>query len=92
MRLSGNWRFTPHKRASESQHSLEAPPMDQPIRRSQTAVRAYADQLHALMKRLGTDPLNEDHSVALVAHIVNNRSSAADLFYALEDQALGVPC
>ncbi len=66
--------------------------MAQPIRRSYTAVRAYSDQLHVLMKRLGKDPLNEDISVALVAHIVNNRTPAANLFDALEDQALGVPC
>lgn len=66
--------------------------MAQPIRRSYTAVRAYSDQLHALMKRLGKDPLNEDISAALVSHIVNNRSSAADLFDALEDQSMGVSC
>lgn len=66
--------------------------MAQPIRRSYTAVRAYSDQLHVLMKRLGTDPLNEDVSEALVTHIVNNRSTAAELFDALETHALGVSC
>ena len=66
--------------------------MAQPIRRSYTAVRAYADQLHTLMTRLGADPLNKDISEDLVAHIVNNRSSAAELFDALETRAMGATC
>lgn len=66
--------------------------MAQPIRRSSTAVRAYSDHLFDLMDRLKVDPLDEDMSVALVEHVVNNRSTAAELFDALEDQALGVSC
>lgn len=63
-----------------------------PIRRSYTAVRAYSDQLRDLMSQLAADPLDEHKSEALVAHIVNNRSTAADLYDSLETQAMGVSC
>jgi hypothetical protein len=66
--------------------------MAQPIRRSSTAVRAYSEHLFDLMKQVKRDPLDEDKSIALVTHIVNNRSSAAELFDALETHALGVSC
>lgn len=66
--------------------------MAQPIRRSYTAVRAYSDQLHELWKQVAADPLDEHKSVALVAHIVNHRSSAAELYETLETQAMGVSC
>lgn len=66
--------------------------MAQPIRRSITEVRAYADQLRALMTDLATDPLDEHKSVALVAHIVGNRSSAAAVYDALEAEAMGASC
>lgn len=66
--------------------------MAQKIRRSYTAVRAYSEQLRRLTSQLMADPLNEQKSLALVLHIVNNRSAAAELFDALETQAMGVSC
>lgn len=66
--------------------------MAQPIRRTHTAVRSYCDQLRELMKQLGADPLSEAKSVALVAHIINNRGTALQLLDVLENQALGLPC
>lgn len=66
--------------------------MAQPIRRTYVAVRAYSVQLRDLMDQLRADPLNEARSVALVAHIVNNRSTAAQLFHVLEDQSVGAAC
>ncbi|MEN4449129.1 MAG: hypothetical protein EKK51_09775 [Mycolicibacterium sp.] len=66
--------------------------MAQPIRRSYTAVRAYSDTLRDLMSQLAADPLDERKSEALVAHIVNNRTVAAELYEALETQAMGVSC
>lgn len=66
--------------------------MAQPIRRNCATVRAYSDQLRVLMSQLAADPLDEQKSVALVAHIVNNRSTAAQLFDDLETQALGISC
>lgn len=66
--------------------------MAQPIRRTHAAVRAYSDQLNALWDQLKIDPLDEPKSVALVEHIVNNRSTAAQLYNALENQSLGAAC
>lgn len=66
--------------------------MAQPIRRTSAAVRAYAYQLRDLMDQLSVDPLDETKSVALVAHIINNRAAAAQLFDVLEDQIVGSPC
>ena len=66
--------------------------MAQPIRRTHCAVRAYADQLRALMDQVRDDPLNEAKSVALVTHIVNNRAPAAQLYRVLEDHRLGAAC
>ena len=66
--------------------------MAQPIRRSYTAVRAYSDTLRDLMSQLAADPLDERKSEALVAHIVNNRSFAADQYRTLEEAAAGLPC
>lgn len=54
--------------------------------------RAYSDHLFDLMDQLKLDPLDEDMSFALVEHVVNNRSTAAELFAALQTQALGVSC
>lgn len=65
--------------------------MAQPIRRTTTAVRAYADQLRDLMDQLRADPLDEAKSLALVTYIVNNRSAAAQLWDTLET-ALGAVC
>lgn len=64
----------------------------QPLRRTYAAVRAYSDQLHALWDQVADDPLDESKSVALVAHIVNNRGSAAHLFDIAESQRLGAAC
>lgn len=66
--------------------------MAQPIRRSSTAVRAYSEHLFELMKQLTKDPLDEDKSIALVVHIVNNRAAAAELYEELQTQAMGVSC
>ena len=66
--------------------------MGQPIRRTYVAVRAYSDQLRHLMDQLRADPLDESKSVALVAHIINNRSTAAQLFDVLENQSMGAAC
>ena len=66
--------------------------MAQPIRRTSAAVRAYADRLRELMDQVRADPLDEAKSVALVAHIVNNRAGAAQLYRVLEDQAVGALC
>jgi len=66
--------------------------MGQPIRRTYAAVRAYSDQLRDLMVQLRVDPLDESKSVALVAHIINNRSAAAQLFDILENQSMGAAC
>lgn len=66
--------------------------MAQPIRRSSTAVRAYSEHLLELMKQLTKDPLDEDKSIALVVHIVNNRAAAAELYEELQTQAMGVSC
>lgn len=64
----------------------------QPLRRTYAAVRAYSEQLRELMDQLGADPLDEAKSVALVAHIVNNRGAAAHLFDVVEDHRLGAAC
>ncbi|KEF94858.1 MULTISPECIES: hypothetical protein [Mycobacterium] len=66
--------------------------MPQPIRRTHAAVRSYCDQLRELMDQLRADPLNESKSVALVAHIINNRSTALQLLDVLENQAMGSVC
>ncbi|OOK65433.1 hypothetical protein BZL29_7802 [Mycobacterium kansasii] len=66
--------------------------MAQPTRRTHAAVRSYCDQLRELMDQLRADPLNEAKSVALVAHVINNRSTALQLFEVLENQAMGSPC
>ena len=66
--------------------------MAQPIRRTHAAVRAYCDQLRDLMDQLRADPLDEPKSVALVAHIINNRSTALQLLDVLEKQAMGAVC
>ena len=66
--------------------------MGQPIRRTYSAVRAYSEQLRDLMDQLRADPLDESKSVALVAHIINNRNTAAQLFDALENQSMGAAC
>ena len=66
--------------------------MAQPIRRNACAVRAYSDQLRILMSQLAADPLDEHKSIALVYHIVERRSAAAQLLEDLQSQALGVSC
>lgn len=66
--------------------------MAQPIRRTHAAVRAYCDQLRDLMDQLGKDPLNESKTVALLTHIVNNRTTALELLDVLERQAMGAAC
>jgi hypothetical protein len=66
--------------------------MAQPIRRNHAAVRAYSDQLNALWAKVEVDPLDEPKSVALIEHIINNRSAAAQLYEALENQSLGAAC
>ncbi|MBS4730585.1 hypothetical protein MSM1_20445 [Mycobacterium sp. SM1] len=66
--------------------------MGQPIRRSYAAARAYSDQLRDLMDQLRADPLNESKSVALIAHIIDNRSLAAQLLDHLEKQTIGAAC
>ncbi|MBI2699695.1 hypothetical protein [Mycobacterium paragordonae] len=65
--------------------------MAQPIRRTTTAVRAYADQLRDLMDLLRADPLDEAKSLALVTHIVNNRAAAAQLWDTLAT-GMGAAC
>ena len=42
--------------------------------------------------QLAADPLDEAKSVAVVAHIVNNRGIAAHLFDVVEDHRLGAAC
>lgn len=66
--------------------------MGQPIRRTYAAVRGYTDQLRDLMDQLRADPLDESKSVALVAHIINNRGTAAQLYAALENQIIEAAC
>ena len=66
--------------------------MAQPIRRNASAVRVYSDQLRVLMSQLAADPLDEQKSIALVSHIVERRSAAAQLLEDLQSQALGVSC
>ncbi|MBO0882427.1 MAG: hypothetical protein J2P17_19265 [Mycobacterium sp.] len=66
--------------------------MGEQIRRSGTAVRAYVDRLHVLMAQVGSDPLDEAKSLALVTFIVNNRGPAERSLQALEDQRVGVSC
>ncbi|ORX14129.1 hypothetical protein [Mycobacterium xenopi] len=66
--------------------------MGQPIRRSYLAVRAYSEQLRDLMDQLRADPLDETKSAALIAHIINNRSSAAQLMQHLQTQTMGAAC
>jgi hypothetical protein len=66
--------------------------MPPPIRRPYAAVRAYCDQLRELMDQLRDDPLDDTRSVALVAHIVTNRATAAHLFDIVERQRLGAGC
>ena len=66
--------------------------MAQPIRRSAGGVRAYSDQLRVLMSQLAADPLDEQTSIALVAHIVEHREAAASLLEDLQSQALGISC
>ena len=63
-----------------------------PIRRTATAVRAYSEQLQDLMDQLAADPLDEMKSIALVAHIVNNRGPAAQLLDVLRTQRIGAAC
>lgn len=68
------------------------PPLGSPSRRHHSTVRAYTDRLRALIDQVRNDPLDENRSVALVAHIVNNRAIAARLYDEL-DAALGAtPC
>jgi hypothetical protein len=66
--------------------------MPPPIRRTYSAVRAYCDQLRVLMDQLRDDPLDDARSVALVAHIVTSRATAAQLFDIVERQRLGSGC
>jgi hypothetical protein len=66
--------------------------MAQPIRRNAGAVRAYSDQLRILMSQLAADPLDEHKSIALVSHIVERRSAAAQLLEDLQSQALAISC
>lgn len=62
------------------------------IRRTNAAIRAYSDQLRKLIDQVRDDPLDEAKSVALVAHIINNRAGAAHLYRVLENQSLGARC
>ncbi|MCH9731982.1 MAG: hypothetical protein K0U84_20300 [Actinomycetia bacterium] len=66
--------------------------MASPIRRDSTGVRAYSDQLRVLMSRLSADPLDEQASTALISHIINGRSTAAQLMNDLHRRALGISC
>jgi hypothetical protein len=66
--------------------------MPPPIRRTYGAVRAYCNQLRALTDQLRDDPLDDTRSVALVAHIVTNRATAAHPFDIVERQRLGSGC
>ena len=66
--------------------------MGQPIRASRGDVRAYVEQLHALWEDLRFDQLDEAKSLALVAHIVNNRPAAESALRALGQQSAGMPC
>lgn len=66
--------------------------MAQPIQRTDAAIRSYVERLGHLMDQVRTDPLNRVKSVELVAHIVNNRSFAADQYRTLEEAAAGLPC
>lgn len=66
--------------------------MAAPIRRNASAVRAYCDDLHELMRKLAQDPLDEQKSIAVVSHIIERRAAAAHLLDELQDQALGIPC
>lgn len=66
--------------------------MGQPIRTSHAAIRSYTDQLQALWKDLTLDKIDEAKSLALVAHIVNNRPAAESALRALEQQSAGLPC
>lgn len=66
--------------------------MSEQIRRNGADVRAYADRLRALWHQLETDPLDEAKSVAVVAHILNNRAAAAQSLRALEDRRVGLAC
>jgi uncharacterized membrane-anchored protein YjiN (DUF445 family) len=52
--------------------------------RHHSAVRAYTERLRALIDQVRNDPLDEARSVALVAHIVNNRAIAARLYDELQ--------
>lgn len=66
--------------------------MGQPIRTSHAAIRSYNEQLQALWKDLNLDTIDEAKSLALVAHIVNNRPAAESALRALEQQSAGLPC
>lgn len=66
--------------------------MAQPIRLAHAAVRAYAHQLRKHLDQVRDAPLDEAKSVALVAHIINNRAPAAQLSQVLENQSIGAPC
>jgi hypothetical protein len=63
-----------------------------PILRTYAAARAYCEQLRGLMDQLRADPLDESKSAALIAHIVNNRSTAAHLFDTPETPRMEAAC
>jgi hypothetical protein len=63
-----------------------------PIRRTHSVVRAYGARLRDLMDQLRADPLSDAKSVALIAHIVNNRATAAQLLDMLDNPGLGNAC
>jgi hypothetical protein len=64
----------------------------QPIRRTYAVARAYCEQLRALMDQLRADPLDESKSAALIDYIVNNRSTAADLFDIIDSPRMEAAC
>jgi len=92
MRLSPIRRFFLHYRVFRAAEWSGETFMAPPIQRMHSAVRAYGDRLRDLMDHLRGDPLDEAASVALVAHIINNRSTAAQLFDGLDTHIWGSLC
>lgn len=62
----------------------------QPARRAIGAVRSYTERAIALAKQLEKDPLDEAISSALVAHIVNGRATAEQIYRSLEASTPGI--
>ncbi|OAT69336.1 MULTISPECIES: hypothetical protein [Mycobacteroides] len=55
-------------------------------------IRSYCSRLDELIAAVKTDRLSEEQSLALVEHIINNRSTAAYLMSGRLDHEVGLPC